>query len=374
MGLALELVDRGARERIQEIWLRLSAIARPSYFLSWSWIENWLDLLPPEVPVQLAVIRADGVPCVAFFLCPRRVRRHGFIGCNALFLNSTGSSEYDELIIEYNSWLAGDGSLSLRAVLDLLPGDWDEIDLPALDVTAPPGDRLHAGLGPYRLKLRGPAACAVVDLDKARTSGDYLGLLSGNTRSQIRRTAKLYAERGPLRLEAAQTLESALATFNELVRLHEQSWTARGSGGAFIPFVRSFHDRLVRRCFDSGEIQLLRLRAGDETIGCLYNFVWNGVVYFYQSGIRYDGDGRLKPGLLCHAEAVRYNAAAGHRLYDLLAGDSQYKRSLATGTRDLVWARIQKPRLRFRVEDVLGAIRRRLRGAAMTRSRRNNSR
>jgi len=259
MQFALELIDRSARERIQDIWTRLSAIARPSYFLSWSWTENWLDLLPPQVPLQLAVVLADGVPCVAFFVGSRRIRRRGFVSSNTRFLNSVGIGEYDELVIEYNSWLAADRSLTLRAVLDLLPGDWDEMDLPALDITAAPGDQLSRSLGQYRLKLLGRAPCALVDLDKVRASGDYLGLLSSNSRAQIRRTAKLYAARGPLRLEPAQTLESAVATFNELLLLHDKAWSARGSRGAFIPFVRAFHERLVRRRFASGEIQLLRM-------------------------------------------------------------------------------------------------------------------
>src|SRR5579859_459777 len=123
MRIALELIDRSARERIREIWLGLSAVAQPSYFLSWSWTENWLELLPPDVPLQLAVISANGAPCVAFFLGSQRIRRHGFVSSNARFLNTSGIREYDELVIEYNSWLAADRSLSLRAVLDLLPGD-----------------------------------------------------------------------------------------------------------------------------------------------------------------------------------------------------------------------------------------------------------
>src|SRR5262249_50827587 len=155
MRITLELIDRSARERIQHIWLELSAIARPSYFLSWSWTENWLDLLPPEVPLQLAVILADGVPCVAFFLGSQPISRHGFVSSNARCLNTSGIGDYDELVIEYNSWLAADRSLTLRAVLDLLPGNWDEMDLPALDITAPPGDLLGEGLGHYRLKQRG---------------------------------------------------------------------------------------------------------------------------------------------------------------------------------------------------------------------------
>jgi CelD/BcsL family acetyltransferase involved in cellulose biosynthesis len=358
MALALELVDRGERARIQAIWTELAAVARPSYFLSWPWVENWLDVLPPDVRVQLAVVHAGGAPSAAFFLGSRRTLRHGFVPSRVRFLNCTGVSDYDKLVIEYNAWLAADATLTLRAVLDLLPGHWDELVLPALDAAAPPGDRLENDLGPYQLKVEGRVPCAVVDLERVRAEGDYLKLLSRNGRSQLRRAAKLYAEQGPLRLEIPATLDAALAVFAELLELHEKTWRARGEGGAFIPFVRAFHDRLIRRRFDSGEIQLLRLLSGGDTVGCLYNFVWDGVVYFYQSGIRYQEDGRLKPGMLCHVEAVRHNAAAGHRLYDFLAGDSQYKQSLATGARDLVWARIQKPLLRFRVEDALRRFRR----------------
>lgn len=363
--MEIELVDRRERAKIQAIWTELAAVARPSYFLSWPWIENWLDVLPPDVPLQLAVIRAKASTRAAFFLGARRAWRHFFLRSRMRFLNCTGVDDYDDVVIEYNTWLATDATLTLRAVLELLPGEWDEFVMPALDISAPPGDRLVA-LGPYRIQVEGRVPCAVVDLARVRTEGDYLKLLSGNVRSQLRRTARQYAEQGPLVLEIPATLDGALALFDDLLQLHESTWRARGKPGAFSPFVRTFHDRLIRRRFGSGEVQLLRLLAGRDTVGCLYNFVWDGVVYFYQSGIRYQGDGRLKPGMLCHVEAVRHNAAAGHRLYDLLAGDSQYKRALATSSRELIWARVQKPLFRFRLEDVL----RRTRRWARARTRR----
>jgi len=95
----------------------------------------------------------------------------------------------------------------------------------------------------------------------------------------------------------------------------------------------------------------VRVRYGGRTIGCLYNLVHDGVVAFYQGGFRYESDNKLKPGLVCHAEAVRFNAAAGHRIYDFLGGDSRYKRSLATGATELVWSTIQQTCMRFAFED-----------------------
>jgi hypothetical protein len=47
-------------------------------------------------------------------------------------------------------------------------------------------------------------------------------------------------------------------------------------------------------------------------VGCLYELISNGRVLFYQSGVASAGDdARKKPGYVCHAEAVRHNAAAG---------------------------------------------------------------
>lgn len=59
----------------------------------------------------------------------------------------------------------------------------------------------------------------------------------------------------------------------------------------------------------------------------------------------------LKPGFLAHTAAIEHAAAAGHELYDFLAGDVRYKKSLATSSTSLVWARVQRLRLRFFVED-----------------------
>jgi CelD/BcsL family acetyltransferase involved in cellulose biosynthesis len=208
----------------------------------------------------------------------------------------------------------------------------------------------------------------MVDLAKVRDAGDYLKVLGGNTRSQIRRSQKLYGARGKLALEVAGSPAQALDYFDELVALHRRSWGERGQAGAFLPFVHAFHKRLIAQRFASGEIQLLRIRAGDSTVGCLYNLVARGTVAFYQSGLALETDGKLKPGLVCHALAVAHDAAAGHRWYDFLGGSSRYKQSLSTDARNLVWLRLQKNRLRFTLEDVAQDVRRRVRAHLASRN------
>jgi len=252
----------------------------------------------------------------------------------------------DELCVEHNGIL-GRG-LSLARLIELLPGGWDELFLPGVDrdtfrdLDVPPG---------YRVRVTGTSPSPFVDLAQVRARGDYLDLLSANTRAQIRRARRRI---GASALEIAGSLEDALAIYDELVALHTARWRARGEPGAFAdPWFDRFHRRLIAQRFAHGEIQLARLRAGSTTIGCLYNLIAGGRVLFYQSGLAAFGDPVLKPGLLCHAAAIAHGAAAGHAVYDLLGGSGRYKASLATGATELAWLCVQRARLRFALEDRL---------------------
>ena len=361
MTLDLITIDLAERTRIHDVWCELAAASRPPYFLSWPWVDTWLDALPPSAAVTLHVVRRAGAPVAAFFLGARTAWRHHVLPSRALHWNETGYPAVDEICIEYNGMVHDGQPPPVAEIMARLPGDWDEIYLRALDAEGPVARALAGDPGPLRVRVDRQIAAPMVDLARVRDTGDYLKLLGGSTRSQIRRSQKLYGARGKLALEVASSPAEAQSIFDELVALHRRSWQDRGEQGAFLPFVHAFHQRLIERRMASGEVQLMRVRAGDTTVGCLYNFVWQGDVSFYQSGLGYETDSKLKPGLVCHTLAVEHDARAGHRWYDFLAGSSRYKQSLATDARSLVWLRVQRPRLRFVLEDVARSLRNRVR-------------
>jgi CelD/BcsL family acetyltransferase involved in cellulose biosynthesis len=356
----LELVD--AREpRVAAIWAGLERKAAPPYFLTWGWMSNWIACLPPDETPQLAKLSVEGEAVAAFFLGRRRVVRHRVLTSRALFLNTTGLDRWDELTIEHNAVLAApEAPLSLGAIVAALPSDWDEIFLPALSRTTFPGNALDEEVAGHVVRIDQVVPSPFVDLAKVRAAPDgYLGLVSYRTRKQIRRAERDF---GAVTLEAAADVAQALAFYGELVDLHGRNWRARGLPGAFAdPWFDAFHRRLIADRFGRGEIQLLRLRSGSATIGCLYSLISAGRVLCYQTGFASFEDPHLKPGYLGHAEAVRYNAAAGHASYDLLGGDSRYKLSLATDEGSLVWARLQRRRVRFVIEERLRRWKRALR-------------
>jgi hypothetical protein len=334
--------------------------ANTSYFLSWGWIENWITSLPDHAKPALAVFQDGDDPHVAFFLGKANLTRKGFLRSRGWFVNATGIPAFDRLYIEYNGILC-DNPDSFRFV-DLvrsLPGDWDELYLPGLDARAFPGMAALDRILPHRTLVEDDLLSPFVDLDLVRTRGDYLPLLSANARAQLRRAYRLFENEAPIRIESARNLQSALNTFDALVVLHESTWEKRGKAGAFSnQYLLQFHKRLIEKRYDHDEIQLLSIKYGDKILGYLYNYVYRSHVYFYQSGINYAMDKRLKPGLVTHVEAIKYCASAGHKTYDFLAGDSRYKMSLATHQNRLLWVRLQKPLVRFALENAIKKFRR----------------
>lgn len=359
----IRLLDiRRDYSEVEHIWRTLESNATSSYFLSWSWVENWLALLPPEAQLQLAVVTVNGKAKLAFFCGSALLCRHHLFVSRGCFLNETGLPECDQLYIERNGMLCDDPALSLPEVLKHLPLAWDEFFVSGVTADSFLGRCLEGDIRPYRLQTLATKASPFVDLGRVRDAGgDYLSLLSANTRAQVRRAYRAYQERGQIKVFIAKNLSEAVEIFEEMVKLHQYSWQARGHRGAFAsPFVYRFHRRLIERYYHTGELQLIRVSAGDATIGCTYSFVRHGRVHFYQGGLAYEADNRFRPGMVCHTEAVRHNAGEGQSIYDFLGGNARYKQSLSTNETTLVWAKIQKPRLRFLVEDKLGGVARAL--------------
>lgn len=352
---------------IEDLWRALQERADASYFQSAGWIGTWLRQLPGDIAPEALVVR-DGERIVTLaIVCRADHDRHVFLRSHGLYINETGRPALDALTVEYNGLLIDRDYLAgaRQAALDALTTQgarWDELYMSGfISADAAEYQKLTAaqGLGTY---LRYLKRFDWVDLNHLRgLGGDYIAGLSRNTRHQVRRARKLYEMRGPVTLVAARDISEAHAFLDRLKELHQRYWTSRGEPGAFAnPFFERFHRALISARFEAGETQILRIAAGSEDIGYLYNLVWRGRVYAYQSGFAYESDARLKPGYVSHAMAVDYNLAAGADIYDFMAGESQHKISLSTASDEMRWLVAQRPRLQFRVEHALRNLKQRV--------------
>lgn len=351
----VEFVTLPATDALQRKWQDLEIRSNGSFYVGWSWIGSWIESLGGAVELRLLRARLKDRTVGLCLFAPSVERRHRLISSRTLRLHATGRPHFDILTVECNGFLAEreiDAIVGQRMVDHLVneQRNWDELVFICLRDN--PKWR-ETSVGGLRQRIRVDANY-YVDLAAVRDNeGDYLGLLGATARSQIRRSAKEYEKFGPLSVHLAQDEGQALTFLDGLKEMHQAYWVARGQPGAFSnAFFEQFHQRLVRHAFSRGEMQLLAVDAGAKRLGYLYNFVYRGHVYNYQSGLDYEiCERHNRPGMVAHVKAIEFNTLLGHRIYDFLAGDVQYKKTLGTVAAQMTWVTLQRDLLRFHIED-----------------------
>jgi hypothetical protein len=349
---------------VESIWKYMLKRCDHSFFLYWGWVENWILSLPENSKLVLLVAKEKEKPVLAFFVGGPIDQVRKIIPVKSISLNATGIPVYDRLCIEYNTFLFQKSfSCELKQILDSIPIDWEEFFLPWLDMSLCPGNCLQDGLRPYYVLTRKKSSSHYVDLKKVREcNGDYLSLLSKKTRKSIRNTERRYSENGTTKFQVASTVDEGLKIYDEMAALNRLTWQKRGKDSAFnSEYFYKFHRNFIMKRFATGEIQLVKLTCGEETIGCQYSFVYDKIVYFYQTGYNYKSDKKFRPGFLTHFKTIIYNSTVGNLRCDFLAGDAEHKRSLSTDYNKLTWVAIQKPCLKFRLERMIEVSKNRLR-------------
>jgi CelD/BcsL family acetyltransferase involved in cellulose biosynthesis len=184
-----------------------------------------------------------------------------------------------------------------------------------------------------------------------KTWDAYINALSSSRRAFVNRSLRDFDRwAGPSwELRAASSMAELKEGLGVLVSLHGQRWQAAGQPGAFAsPLFRAFHEALMPLLLQEGALELLWLCVRGEPVAALYNIVWDGKVYFYQSGRKVDVPEGVRPGIVLHTHAIRRAIAAGLCEYDFLAGPARYKTQLALASRSLVDLRVARPSVRER--------------------------
>jgi CelD/BcsL family acetyltransferase involved in cellulose biosynthesis len=356
-------------EQIAPLWRELEARSDATFFLTWHWMGAWIATL--GAPPPLLIGEASGTPVLLGFVVPFRRREAGLIRANGLHLHSIGNWEQDCIAIEYNGFLvdrewAGRAEqtaiswlLSQPSGAGLRP---DELHITAMldqhrETWTPPGTLVQI---PNR------KSSWRVDLGALRASGrDYLDTLTANTRQQIRRSMRLYDAGGGLAATWAPDVSNGLSFLDGLKDLHQRQWTARGEPGGFASgFFEQFQRRLLSDCLPDGSVEIVRINRGAEPIGYLYNLIWRGHVFAFVSGLLYEADNRLKPGLVCHTLCIEHHLRASKHTYDFMAGYYRYKESLGERGPEFIYLLIQRDTLAARFERQLRRTRDRMRNMA----------
>ncbi len=362
----LRISEPGELLSLRTRWRDLEERSNCSFFQSWSWIGTWLETLPPERRPFVLEARKQGRLVGLAALSCRMLRRRGVFTSRTLLVSETGDPAYDSLTVEHNGFLLERGieADTLRECLRFLTSDpmpWDELIVSGAEENLAGMYLESARNTGLEARLRLPEPYFYIELDYLRRSGtNYLSVPSANTRYQIRRALREYAKRGSVTLSHARDVGEAREFFSDMCELHQRYWNGRGEQGAFASlFMVNFHKRLIETCVPRGEAELVKLSAGRERLGYLYQFIFRGVASSYQGGFFYENDAHLKPGMVAHTLAIEQKVKQGMRMYDFLMGDQQYKRSLASAQGRMCAVVLQKARRLFRFEEKLNTLLRR---------------
>lgn len=326
---------------------RASPNASP--YLSTAWTSAWLDTYGPLLRPEQLVVRGENGKPIGTCLVTVNVNRAAIVPLRRAHINTDGERPADSVVIEHNGVLCAKDHAGM--VHDALAAHFwksgvDEIRVAG--ATESEVRRWRAAFEEWRPDVEWKVS-PIVDLKALRESGQsHMDVLSRNTREQLRRSVRKYRERGELSVEVAESPQQALRFFDEMVALHELRWQSRGKAGGFATRLRrQFHTAFVSgKGAASGIAQMLRVQCADRTIGVLYNLVANGRVYFYQSGLGYEDDGHLKPGLVVHHLAIEHYLSSGYDEYDFLPsgpGEGRYKQSLSNTEHRLGTLLLQRP-------------------------------
>ncbi len=322
---------------LESKWRDLETRSNASFFQSWTWTGCLVEQRFAN-PVLVEARENDRTVALALF---NRVD-------DRLCLGESGDSTLDDVFIEFNGVLVEAGREAaltqscLRAACDA-SGDRAMAHRRRLVLSGVNATTLAAApqTGAVRRVRDRPAY--FVEFGVGRDA--FLQRRSANTRQQLRRSDRDFTQAGAISIERAETVPHAYAFLDGLAALHQASWVARGQPGAFAnPCFARFHRALIARGLERGEIDLLRITAGQQTIGFLYNFRYRGESLAYQSGFNHtDAGPHSKPGLTCHHQAIQFAAQWGADRYNFLAGDDRYKRSLADRSENLHWIEVASP-------------------------------
>jgi CelD/BcsL family acetyltransferase involved in cellulose biosynthesis len=344
-------------EQLEVEWTNIQRRQEVPFFLSWTWISCWIKSHQPKIIVVSASVNQETI-CIGLF-SQSVDKRHGFISSRQLRLHQAGDQARDQIWMEYNDFMCLsefriEATNACLQVLDELDS-WDEIIISMM-----PTERAN------QLSFEGTVISKdlftpsySVDLLNLRSENkQYLDSLSTNTRYQIRKSIRLYEETyGALTLETAKNTVDALAFFHQAGELHVQRWKDSGYHNA--EFIH-FHKNLIKDAFESGNIDLIKITAGNEIVAILYYHIINQSVYFYLQGLRYESNHKFKPGLVAHSMATQHYLDHDKTKYDYMGGFSQYKKQLSSASVDMCTVTIQRPRFQLMFEKLAQSVKRTL--------------
>ena len=274
------------------------------------WLKAWWSIFGSSSEIHLCAVRqAQEIIGIA----PLRI-----IDQSAAFIGSTDVCDYQDFIVA-----PGKGDAFFSVLLDHLRQQGIlRLDLKALR----PESTVLNGLTDVARNKSCNVSCNPMDvsleLDLPPTWGDYLLMLTGKQRHEVRRKLRRLEEAGSIRyriVEDVHGVRQEIETFFELFKL------SREDKEVFMTDEMASFFRSVTEAMASEKmVKLYFLDVDEKPAASVICFDYNSRAYLYNNGFDVNFN-KLSVGLLCKVFSIKDSIDNGKQKYDFLKGSETYK-------------------------------------------------
>jgi tetratricopeptide (TPR) repeat protein len=346
-------------ELLKDNWERLCTLdTAANFFLSWTWIYGCLRF-QHETGLPWIVLAAkqadDDLDYVAFLPLTLFTKDDAELGVyTQLSLSGVADSHYSGFVcvpeqavdaaIAFSQYLQREevwsvfelqhlqsSSLKLQVLSDSFSKDAFKI----VD--------LHNRVYRNELDAVDNSICPYINLPESWE--DYLQSLGPSTRKNLRKKLKQFSQRAEFGDDYKITYSdshSIDADLHALLNLWQRNWLSRKGQQQCAQIAQSWAF-LLRHCFEEGCLFLPILWYQGRAVGAIAHFIDrpNRSLLSYASA-RDDSFAEVPPGLILHAEAIRYAIDHGFKAYDFLMGNEDYKYSFNVQERHVTTLHIHR--------------------------------
>jgi len=339
-------------EKFQEIkqeWnILLQKSNSDSIYLTWEWLYTWWEIWGKNgLSLSIIIVRKKNelIGIAPLFLRKTRwkklfiIRKLNFLGKSEL---EVGSNYMDFIIMK-----GREKEVLLNLAVFLLESKeirWNEILLSSVYEKSNlllyflPNFKQRKGLEINQININ---QCPYIELPKDWES--YLKTLGSNTRRNLRSDRRKLFSSGRLEYIVYKQKDAGFY-LDDFIAVHRKRWESRLSEDAFLNERSIQFIKKITQLFS--ELNYLRinfLKHNDKIIAGSYNFIFNGRLYAYQTGVDIDNNKKVSMGLTEFGFSIEDSIRNGYKEFDFFRLDRDgYKLRLAKGTRMVLDVKISK--------------------------------
>jgi CelD/BcsL family acetyltransferase involved in cellulose biosynthesis len=357
-GLEVEVIPASELGHILPQWRQLEAeFSPPTLAATSAWTETWWSAYGDIVNCSLFTASRQGRLVGVALLAESRSQKIGPFRIKTCHVGTGGEPDRESAVVEFNSLFVRkeDRVEFLLALWKYVQGkrSWSEFRLDGF-LRQEIQELLECD---PRFEISAKRTNYMDLAEIASTGGDIFSRLSSQTRRGVRRSLRIYEN---AQIEWSETISEAESIFADLVLLHQERWNLVGEPGVYASQrFCTFHKELLRRLVPRGRMTFLRVKCGDEVVGCSQFLIDHNGAYLYQCG-HAPYSVKNSPGLLTDYLGILECQRRGYHKYDFMAGDSYHKQRLSSHAGELVWGTFKRPSWQHRLVSLGRMVKQRL--------------